>query len=65
MCCRAWQGLIPTFHLTLPELFIDFLANLNFIDYNVPVDCIYQVNFYVRLMYKTLTPFIAILFLYL
>ena len=62
---QVQQGLSPTFQLTLPEQFIRFMQHINVWDINLPLDCLYRVDFHGRLVFRTVSPlvlFVAFLF---
>lgn len=59
------EGMLPTFRITLPEHFSRLLASLSFYQIDVPLDCIFPINFHIRLVYKTMVPLLLCVSLYL
>ena len=51
--------------ITLPEVFMNFLSSVSVWQFDVPIDCFFPMNFHHTLVYKTLTPLLAVLLLYL
>merc|ERR1712185_405245 len=43
---QVQNGLVPTFQITLPEMFADLLEALSFYQFDVPLDCIFSVSFH-------------------
>ena len=62
---QVQEGLVPTFQITLPELFTGFLKSISVWQVDVPLDCFYPVSFHHKLVYKTLTPLVTIVLLLL
>jgi len=56
---QVMSGLMPTFDITLPELLSRFLATISIWKFDIPLDCVVQVNFHARLLYKTMWPMFA------
>ena len=53
---QVQSGIVPTFQITLPEQFLQMLRDFSFWDFNVPLDCVIRINFWQRLLYRTLWP---------
>jgi len=60
---QVQEGLVPTFDITLPDMFMNFLATISIWQFNVPLDCFFPVNFHHTLIYRTSTPLVAIVVL--
>ena len=56
---QVQSGTSPTFDLTLPESLIRLLRFATIWEVNIPLDCVVHLNFYARMIYKTLWPLAA------
>ena len=45
---------MPTFDIALPEQFNELLAYASFYQIDVPLDCVFPLDFHIRLVYKTM-----------
>ena len=51
---QVQTGLSPTFDVTLPESLIRLLRFATIWEVNIPLDCVVHLDFYARMIYKTL-----------
>ena len=47
---------IFTNNITMPEMFVQWLSAINLWYVDLPLDCVVNINFHSRLIYRTLTP---------
>lgn len=62
---QVQDGLVPTFQISLPDAFMNFLTTVSVWEFDVPLDCFYPTSFHHKLIYKTATPLVVIAILYL
>ena len=62
---QVQDGMQVSFKIQLPASYLNILNALNFFDVNIPLDCFVTVNHHVRIIYRTMLPLVAEVFLLL